>query len=302
MSAAPLKQAMKSTKAPRLVSYRIITFSLCFHGAFIWFLFELYDSSQDKSIALSPAHSLLTESLVEQVKPVVSEDIKFAIQTQAQTISQETLENEIASIRQARDQLNEQRRQEENAHRQKLSNLKNEQKHIQSKKSDLEGKIGELKRTHKEKTGKVKQLEKTYSDLTADVDKQKKEQKKIEREQSFAQSVLKESLYSDGTLLKRYRENLSAHLSSYWKNSPSVGEQTQIRSCTLEVSLLPTMRVASVSIQKSSGHALFDQSAQAAVRKAEPFPDIAGLSPDTLPKKIIVVFEQDSCGVIDAVS
>lgn len=227
--------------------------------------------------------------------------VKDFLRTQAQTISQSALNKEIAAIKQAQIDQREAKVKAEKAHQKKLAQLANEQKKLLTHNDKAKKELSDLENHKKTKKKQLKELNQEVAKVTKLNEEQKLEQKKLKREQSFAQNVLKESLYSDGSILRTYRENLGAHISSYWKKS-QLSSAHQEAECILEIVLLPTRRIGTVKVKTTSGNAVFDNNAIAAVRRAEPFPQIGQISQDKLPNKIMVVFKQDGCGVVDATS
>lgn len=86
-------------------------------------------------------------------------------------------------------------------------------------------------------------------------------QQQAEEDQQFAQSFI-------GLIAQRIESN--------WSRPASARKGMQ---CELRIQLVPTGRVISVTVVKSSGNASFDRSAEQAVKKAEQFPELKKLPP-----------------------
>lgn len=90
-----------------------------------------------------------------------------------------------------------------------------------------------------------------------------------EEESALAEQQLEQEAQS-------YIEKISQRIEQNWSRPPSARNGMR---CELLIQLVPTGRVVSVSIVKSSGNSAFDRSAEQAVKKAELFPEIKEMSP-----------------------
>ena len=86
-------------------------------------------------------------------------------------------------------------------------------------------------------------------------------EQQAEEDQMVAQSFI-------GLIAQRVENN--------WSRPASARKGMQ---CELRIQLVPTGRVISVTVVKSSGNAAFDRSAEQAVKKAEQFPELKQLPP-----------------------
>ena len=104
---------------------------------------------------------------------------------------------------------------------------------------------------------KRKQLE---DDLFADLD--------TERELQLAEN--------DEQIANSYSTVIRQRVAGNWSRPPSArrGMEAEVL-----IQLVPTGRVISVTVVKSSGNAAFDHSVEQAVRKAEGFPELKNLEP-----------------------
>ena len=238
--------------------------------------------------------------------------IKKDLLLSASVLDKEQLDKEILKLYDKEYQKKQWQKKAVEEH-QKQIRILNEQKHqklienktlseqqnlLKAQQENLKEDLSSLNKMHQVKKDEVATLEKTLDQLEQNKQKHHDEHLSQMRAQSFAQNVLKESLYSDGSLIKRYRQHLSAHLSSYWKANKIAAHEIS-KECIIEITLLPTRRIGSFEIQQSSGQKAFDQSALAALKKAEPFPELAGLDIEKIPKKMRFVFQQKGCEVLN---
>ncbi|MCV6603884.1 MAG: TonB C-terminal domain-containing protein, partial [Porticoccaceae bacterium] len=79
---------------------------------------------------------------------------------------------------------------------------------------------------------------------------------------------------NDEQVASSYLAIIQRRVSGNWSRPPSarLGMEAE-----LIIQLVPTGRIASVRIVKSSGNAAFDQSVEQAVQKAESFPELKNL-------------------------
>ncbi len=78
-----------------------------------------------------------------------------------------------------------------------------------------------------------------------------------------------------------YKQVIFNKVRDNWSRPPSA--RTGMK-CELLIEIVPTGRVVSVTVVKSSGNGAFDRSAEQAVRKAESFPELKKMSPQTFEK------------------
>lgn len=144
------------------------------------------------------------------------------------------------------------------------------QQEAQKKKALAKQKEAERKR--KEEQERVSKLEQ---------ERLANEQEQRLLEQQFEQALLEE----EGLLLEEqmateaqsYSFKFKQRVESQWSRPPSA--RTGM-TCLLDIQLVPTGRIVSVTVLKSSGNQAFDRSAVQAVKKVEVFPEVKEMSPD----------------------
>lgn len=130
---------------------------------------------------------------------------------------------------------------------------------------------------------------------TVDLDKQKQEQaaaeekKKAEERRRLLEQLEEDLKAEDLSAAENeseaealsYKQAIFNRVRDNWSRPPSA--RTGMK-CELLIEIVPTGRVVSVTIVESSGNSAFDRSAQQAVYKAESFPELKEMSPQTFEK------------------
>lgn len=118
--------------------------------------------------------------------------------------------------------------------------------------------------------------------------KDKAAQEKLAREQALQQQLdadlkaerqafeAEQQAEEDEQYAQSYSAIIAQRIENYWSRPPSARKGMQ---CELRLQLVPTGRVISVTVIKSSGNAAFDRSAEQAVKKAEQFSELKQLPP-----------------------
>ena len=140
------------------------------------------------------------------------------------------------------------------------------------KKKELEKKkIEDKKKADKEKQDKLAAEREQQKKLEQQLEQQKKadaEKKKIKEEQQRLEEAY-------ATEAQSYSAIIRARIEQNWNKPPSARKEMQ---CVLRINLVPTGRVISVTVIKSSGNDAFDRSALQAVKQVEVFPEIKNMS------------------------
>jgi len=133
------------------------------------------------------------------------------------------------------------------------------QKQAKEKAEKKQRELAERKRQEQERIE-----EQQRQKLLADMEKAKQEEEAAANEQRMAEEA------------QSYIDAISQKIENNWSRPPSARNGM---TCELLIQLVPTGRVVSVSITKSSGNSAFDRSAEQAVKKAEVFPVVKQMSP-----------------------
>lgn len=127
----------------------------------------------------------------------------------------------------------------------------------------------------------AKQAEKAQKALS------QKQTKKMSKEAEMELEALlnDEEITREGDLsddeLGRWIGLISSRVEENWSRPPNARKDMKV---VMEIELLPTGEVVSVTIVESSGDRAFDLAAEAAVRKAEKFEEIATMKPELFEK------------------
>ena len=163
------------------------------------------------------------------------------------------------------------------------------------KKADEQKRIMEIKRkkekaVQEEKIRLKKAKEKKEKEEKARAEREKQEQAqrqaRLEEQLQAEQDELNQALEAEEQRLaeQAYEEEaesfigaISRRVEQNWSRPPSARNGM---SCELLITLVPTGRVITVDVVKSSGNIQFDRSAERAVKKAEQFPEIKQMKPE----------------------
>lgn len=109
--------------------------------------------------------------------------------------------------------------------------------------------------------------------------KAREEARRREQELAFAEALKDEEAFrnaaADQQLVASYSSYISKRIANNWSRPPSARREMEV---TLIIQLVPTGRVISVAVEKSSGNGAFDRSAEQAVHKVERFERLQELS------------------------
>lgn len=109
--------------------------------------------------------------------------------------------------------------------------------------------------------------------------KAREDARKREQELAFAEALKNEEAFrnaaADEQAIGSYSAYISDRIASQWSRPPSARRGMEV---TLIIQLVPTGRVVSVAVEKSSGNSAFDRSAEQAVHKVERFERLQELS------------------------
>ncbi|MFL0811631.1 MAG: cell envelope integrity protein TolA [Agarilytica sp.] len=164
------------------------------------------------------------------------------------------------------------------------------------KKIDLTARKKEQARLKREAEKKRKAKLKKEAEAKKAAEKKKKEEQKKreadaerkrekEREQRLQQEFEQALAEEEGMLLEEeyaseaqsFTSKIRQRVENNWARPPSA--RTGM-TCTLAIQLVPTGRIVSVDVAKSSGNGAFDRSAIQAVKKVEVFPEVKDMSPE----------------------
>lgn len=136
----------------------------------------------------------------------------------------------------------------------------------------------ELARKEREKQDKLRREKEDKEKRQKEEAARKAEAERKRIESEFAETMKQEQLAlaaeTDTQLKAGYLQIIQRRLSQSWSRPPSARLGME---AIVTIGLLPTGRVSSVAIRRSSGDAAFDRSAQQAVYKAEPFTELQQL-------------------------
>ncbi len=136
----------------------------------------------------------------------------------------------------------------------------------------------QLKKEREEKARKEKQRKEKEE---ARKREEQRKQEELRRQQEFEEALMEEEgLLLDEQLAEdaqSYTAKIQERVQSNWSRPPSARNGM---TCLLDIQLVPTGRIVSVTVIEGSGNAAFDRSAVQAVKKVEVFPEVKEMSPE----------------------
>lgn len=173
------------------------------------------------------------------------------------------------NLEQQAEQAKEQRRQEE----QRLAALKKKQaaekKKYEQEQARLKAEEAALAKKRAEEKKRLEELEKQRKEAEAAADKRKREEELQRQIAEEEKRIAAERKKQNQAMVDKYVGLISDKISRNWIQPPSYKKGMV---AVLEIKILPSGEVVSVTVVKSSGDPAFDRSAELAARKASPLP------------------------------
>lgn len=234
--------------------------SVVLHGALLGFLFF--------GFAPAPKPPEVKIPNFVQAKLVKLED-----QSKSQKPAEKPKVVDLTQKRKEQERLAQQKQQQE---------LKRKQAEAQKQKAEAERKQKEQQKKAQEEAARKAKAEAERKAKAEAEQKQQQEQLRKQREQQAfeaalaqEQAQLEEESYA--VTAQSYMSVIAQRVIENWSRPPSARNGMQ---CILLIRLVPTGRVVSVDVLKSSGNTAFDSSAVQAVKKVEQFDEIKDMPPE----------------------
>ena len=210
---------------------------------------------------------------VDIVKAVAVDDAKELKKLEAKRKKAEAKKKaEIKRKREEKKRKAEVERKRKEAEKKKLA---------EQKAKEEEKKKAEQRRLEEERR-KLEEEKRRLAEEQQRIEEERRKEEEAERQRIEAERQLAESLEAEErerreadrkaralTAAEKYKLLIRQKVSRNWARPP--GAQTGLQ-CTVRVKLVPTGEVLQVSVAKTSGNELFDQSVENAVYKASPLP------------------------------
>jgi colicin import membrane protein len=171
--------------------------------------------------------------------------------------------------------LTQKRREQERLKQEEQKRQQEAKRKEEEKKRQVEA---ERKKEQERKAQEQKAREKAEADRKAKAEADRKNQERLRQEQetqAFEQALAREeaSLLEEtyAVTAQSYMSAIAQRVIQNWSRPPSARNGMQ---CILLIRLVPTGRIVSVDILKSSGNTAFDLSAVQAVKKVEQFTEV----------------------------
>lgn len=161
----------------------------------------------------------------------------------------------------------------------KVVDLSKKRKELERKKRQEDAKKKQAQQIQSKKEAERKKLEqqkkKEEQQKKAEQERLKREEQRKKEQQAFdsalqaEQEALLEESYA--VTAQSFMAAVAERIERNWSRPPSARNGME---CELKIRLVPTGRVISVDVVRSSGNAQFDRSAEQAVKKVEQFPEV----------------------------
>lgn len=219
--------------------------SVLLHGALVIFVLVGWDSQSLPKPAVQPR---FVEAKLVELKPKAKPAAAQPKQVPKVDLTKQRREQELAKQRAAEKRAQEKRAQEKKAQEAK-------QKREQEEKRKLEE---QRQREAQEKR-----------------ERQQLQQAELEKALEAERGMIMEEAYASEAMA--YMDAIARRIEQNWSRPSSARNNME---ALLTIQLVPTGRLVSVSVIKSSGNVAFDRSAEQAVRQVETFPEVKDMPPE----------------------
>lgn len=255
----------------KLLNLKSVILSVLIHAAAVALLvFSLNFSPEPVQVAM-PAGEVMDATAVDS-KQVEQEMAQLKELQQKKVDRERELAQKVQEL-QKKSETAEQKRREEEV---RLASLQKQQQEQEKKRQEEEKKLAEAQKKQEElkKQAEVEQKKREAEAKQAEAERKKKEaedalKKKLAAEQAAAEAAQKAAQdKSDMGVINQYAARITAAITAQFN---TVGLQQGL-SCVLQLRMLPGGEVTDARVTQSSGNAVFDSRALAAVQKASPLP------------------------------
>lgn len=255
-----------------------VLLSLILHAVILALVFWGWDSAPSKPKKRMPTH---VQAKLVQIKPQTLE--KKAPKQVSKKPKVIDLTKKKEQERKAAEEKRRKAAQKKTEEQKRLAEKKRkeaERKKALKRKQEQERKQKEAaEKARKEKARKEKEA------LQESIRQQEREAQERELAEELAQAEAEEKAIlaeqEAEAIAQSYVSVIAARIERFWSRPPSARKGMQ---CELLINLVPTGRVTSVTIVKSSGNDAFDRSAEQAVLKAEQFAELKQVKPAVFEK------------------
>lgn len=257
-----------------------VSFSLLLHAFIVFLLFFslTFDHEPLETPPYIKAELVKLNSEAKQSKPLFEKASEPAPELQKPVEPEQEIERE----------------QVERQKQEKIRQEKQKQEKILQEKKKKEKELAEKKKREETERLRREQLAKEQAEQEK-VEKERIEKERIEKEKALAEkrkadealakAVAEEEAYRQSLLdqetVQSYADLIRQRVEQNWNRPPSAKKGMEVE---LEIQLVPTGYVVSVSVIKGSGNPAFDLSAQQAVQKAARFPELKDMPPRVFEK------------------
>lgn len=242
------------------------------HGALIWAVVHVWSPAVTQPSFKKPEFvkatlvELKTKAPVKKAGGSTVKKVDLTAKKKADAAAQKKRQQQAAAKKRKAEELK--------AQQLKDRQLKDKQKKAQQEKARQQ-KAAEQKRKAQEAAAKKRALEEAQQQ--AALDKALREEQMMLAEQAEAEVV------------NSYKAIIAERIVSKWSRPPSARRGML---CDLVIQLVPTGKIITVNITKSSGNAAFDRSAEQAVRAVDQIPELQSMDINTFERNFRTIHLQ----------
>ncbi len=250
-----------------LLLTRSIILSVIVHAIAVAMLIFSLEFSPEPIQAVMPAGQIMDATAVD-AKQVEQEVAQLKKLEQKNVTRERELEQKVKDL-EKKSQTAEQKRREEEV---KLVDIQKKQVKEETKRKEEEKKLADAKQKQEElqKQAEVEQKRKEETQAKAEADKKRKAAEDALKKQLAAEQATQQAAQdkADMGIINQYVARIAGAIQAQFNTA---GLEPGL-SCVLQIRMLPGGEVTDARITKSSGNAVFDSRAIAAVQLASPLP------------------------------
>lgn len=250
-----------------LLNIRSAFLSVMVHVAAVLMLVFSLDFGPEPIQVAMPQGEVLDATAIDS--QAVEQEVAQLKELQQKKVDREReLEQKVQELeRQSR--TAEQKRREEEV---RLASLQKQQQEEEKKRKEEEQKLAEVQKKQEElkRQAEVEQKKREEAQAKAEAERKKKEAEEAEKKRLAAAQAAQQAAQdkADMGVINQYVARIAGAITAQFN---TVGLQPGL-SCVLQLRMLPGGEVTDARVTQSSGNAVFDSRALAAVQRASPLP------------------------------
>lgn len=251
----------------KLLNIQSAFLSVLIHAAAVLLLVFSLDFSPEPIQMSMPAGEIMDATAVDS--KAVEEEVTQLKELQQKKIDRELeLQKKVQELEKKSQTAEQKRRQEE----EKLVSLQKQQQEQEQKRKEEEQKLADAQKKQEEmkRQAEIEQKKREEAVKQAEIAKKKKEEEEALKKKQAAEKAAADAAQNkaDMGVINQYVGRIIGAITGQFN---TVGLAPGL-SCVLQLRILPGGEVTDARVTQSSGNAVFDSRALAAVQKASPLP------------------------------